>query len=415
MTCVEFLSLLPQYPDLITDDAEKAAFLLHAAQCPDCAKQLAEHEEMLASLKTLDDDLEVPSGLQAGWRSAVEAEAAKQPRPRRVRWQGFAAVAATLVLVLGGTALMRNGFLFQSKMLQDTAVIEEAMPAADNAMPFATALPAPMATDEFKRSEGGAMAKQIAGDGLLLGEMVQFEPSMDTQQNEPIILHSASVNLESTQYDIDIAQVLSLVSAHEGWIEYQSVYGESLQSNPDAGRHAYLRTRIPTEDLTAFLSALAPVGNTTGSETVAEDVSASYYDTQGRLDMYIAQRERLTELLAQAENMSDIITIESRMSEVQYNIDSLTGRLHNWDARAQSAVVSITIQEVPVHRTHTRPPLRQRLSESFTNSLLSLRAFLADVLVFLVMAAPYIVCVAVVGIIGYTVYRIIKKRTTKGE
>lgn len=411
MKCTEFMSLLPLYPDAMPDEATTAEFLLHAAACPECAEKLAEQEALLASLSSLDEDLDVPESFGIGWRAAVETDAQDGKKPKRQGWQGWAAAAAALVVVIGGTALMRGGVLFSAKETVETAVLYEAAPQA----PYYEA-EAPAAVSgggemfSAKRSGDDVSYRSIPETNVMADDEMDLAADTGGTSQEAVVLRSASITLDSDQYDVDLSQVVDLLDEYGGWMEYQSVHGEALEKNPESGRYAYLRVRVPEDALDAFMATLNNIGRVTGSETVAEDVSSSYYDVQGRLSMYTAQRDKLTDLLAQAENMSDIIEIESRLSEVQYTIESLTGRLNNWDARAKSAVVSISINEIAREREYARKPLSQRLSDTFATSLLSIRAFLADMLVFLVMAAPYIVCVAGLAVVGYISYRTIKRK-----
>lgn len=230
---------------------------------------------------------------------------------------------------------------------------------------------------------------------------------------EAIVLRTASLTLSSKAYDADMAQILSLLEGESGWVEYQSVSGEPLSENPDAGRYAYLKVRVPSDSLEAFVGAVSGLGSLTYSEVGEEDVSQSFYDTQGRLDTYIAQRDRLNELMAQAEDMADIIALEARLSEVQWSIESMSSRLGDWTQRAQNATVTIRLTEVEAYREDPAVPLGQRIGDTFSASLISLRAFLADILVFLALAAPYLVAIAVVGIIAFAIYQVRKRRKDK--
>lgn len=390
MKCVEFMSLLPRYPDDITGD-ERDAFLAHAAECPECGAMLAEQEAMLAELVQMDDDLDVPEAFSTGWRALVHAEAKPVKKPWYSHIGTWATAAAALVVIIGGTALMRGGYIFPEAKQQDTLarsapqavqVMGEAAPATGMALKsFAD-------TAVYDEMETGA-----AYDDYEAEEAQADNGSGGVQQ--PVILYSASVSLDSSDYDGDLAHIQQLLEGRGGWIEYQSSRGEALSANPEAGRYAYIRLRVPTAEMEAFIGSVRDIGKVTGVETTAEDVSSSYYDTQSRLEMYTAQRDRLLELYASAEDMSDIIEIEARLSELQYTIESLTGRIKTWDQRAESAVVTISVTEVAPEGTHARQPLSQRLADTARNSWLSVRAFGADVLVFLVMAAPYLLILAV--------------------
>lgn len=412
MTCDTFLQLLPRYPDDMPSEEVTAQFLRHAAECPACAALLSEHEEMLAELALIDEDLEVPDAFATGWRTAIREDAAKAKAPWYARWQSWAVAAAALVVVIGGTALMRGGYLFAGDLAPTTAqqtkneenVVYGAMPMeAMTSSGAGDAMSLKRSADVYEEAEVDMDNGGFADDALTGGGAAQ----------EAIVLRTASLTLSSKAYDADMAQILSLLEGESGWVEYQSVSGEPLSENPDAGRYAYLKVRVPSDSLEAFVGAVSGLGSLTYSEVGEEDVSQSFYDTQGRLDTYIAQRDRLNELMAQAEDMADIIALEARLSEVQWSIESMSSRLGDWTQRAQNATVTIRLTEVEAYREDPAVPLGQRIGDTFSASLISLRAFLADILVFLALAAPYLVAIAVVGIIAFAIYQVRKRRKDK--
>lgn len=407
MTCADFLSLLPQYPDQMPDDDTTAVFLAHAAECAECANLLVEQEAMLLALSTMDDDLEVPETFSSGWRKAVQEEALARPSKRGfASWKYAVTAAAALVVVLGGTALMRAGLILPDyanpKDQVSTAVSLEYDVAPSAASPATMMAYEMTGTASMKRSV----------DATVEGASYDVETEVEDagSGNGAILLHSATINLSSERYDEVMASISSLLEANDGWVSYRSEYGESLEVNPEAGRYAYWETRVPVQALPQFVAAVSDLGHLTGSEMVTEDVSASYYDVQGRLDMYIAQRNRLNELMEKAEAVSDIIEIESKLGEVQYSIDSLSGRIQNWDSRAKDATVTISVTETAHAKEFARQPLRQRLKAGLANAVYALQAFAQDVLVFLVMALPYVVFIAAIGGIVYLVIYLVRKR-----
>lgn len=84
----------------------------------------------------------------------------------------------------------------------------------------------------------------------------------------------------------------------------------------------------------------------TWQNTELQNITETYYDTDGRLKTQQIKLERLQKLLAQAENMEDIITIESAISETEWNIEDLSGTLRHYDALVDFATVTVSLQEV---------------------------------------------------------------------
>lgn len=408
MNCTEFMTLLPMYPDNMPDEETRSAFLLHAAECPEDAARLAEQEALLASLKAMDEDMEVPAAFTEGWRAALAAE--KKPVRPASRLRGWAIAAAAVLTVTLGTSLMRQGALFPGMTAKQPET------------------PAPMAFEEdaLPAAGGGSYAPEIFEEDTLpqmslsaMWDMADWEVEEAAEAGAKIakpsmVIRSTSLSVRSAQYDADLAQLESTLALYGGQIAYQSEETAPATADEAApGRMANLRARVSDADLDALLSATASIGKVTYNETSLEDVTDSYYDAQTQLAQYAAQQERLEALRAQADTLSDQIELEAQYGEVLRAIETLQGQLSLWQAQAESATVSITLLETAPEALPEQPPLAQRLAEAFTHSLRNARSFAGDALVFLVMIAPYALCVAVVVLLGYSIVEIVKKRKKK--
>lgn len=106
MDCERFRFLLDAYIDGELSADEMHAFVEHAKACEDCKRELESAELLKDALLHIDDDIAVPLEAQAAWRSAVRAEARKKNSRRWLR-TAYAAAAALVVLV-GGTAVLRD-------------------------------------------------------------------------------------------------------------------------------------------------------------------------------------------------------------------------------------------------------------------------------------------------------------------
>ena len=401
MKCEEFMSLLPLYPDAMSSEATAAEFREHAAECPDCAERLVEHEVLLATFSCMDDGLVLPREFSEGWRRMVAQETAGTRRTRPGRWRAWVGVAAAAFMLVCGTALMREGVLFPSAVLDKQMMYMASDEAGEPA--------APLAKGYVAQEETAQRAAPMAATFMAAEESDMMTGEEEAPQ-ESIILYSASMDLSSEQYDADIQEIEALLDENGGWSEYWSVTGEPLANNPGSGRFARMTLRMAVKALQPFMGAVMSIGRATGSEIIAEDISGSYYDTQGRLAMYEAQRDRLMELLSQADTISDVIEIEMRLDELQRSIETLVGRMNSWNGDADNAVVHISLVEVA---QASEPSVWTRLGEAFEQSVYATGEFLADMAVFFVMVAPYIACIAVVAVIVTVAVRKRKKYRQK--
>lgn len=395
MKCEEFMALLPLYPDALPSAKAAQDIATHATQCPECAARLSQQEALLGALQTLDDSLTVPEAFGEAWRLAIAGDSGSARQSHKHKRRIWAVAAAAVLVLVSGTMLMRNGLIFSPPKLdrQSRTYSAENSPVSQADIGAATF---------FSEDEA-----QAYGDTLFLEDdagSLSFAGSSSS-----VLLRTASITLETEQYDADIERIEALLAETGGWSEHWSVYGEPFSDKSDGGRYASLTLRIPEDTLEQFVSAVGEVGKITGSLITTEDISENYYDVQGRLAMYEAQRDRFTQLLSQAENVSEIMEIESRLNELQYTIESLVGKLNNWTSLSANAMVTLSVTEVPPGGKYPEPSITQRIQRAFTLSLSHARGFLGDMLVFFIMIAPYLLCIAVPVLVVYLIIRMSRK------
>ena len=360
---------------------------------------LSEYQQIAAELRGLNEDVQAPEAFRTAWRAAVEKEANQMKKSgkshrfsRRGRY-GAAAVAAAVFLV-GGTMLTR--------------ALQPGLTSAPSAVDSSYAASAYYSSSPRLMSA----ANSSADDLVMMDEVGSAAPANATESaaQRQIILRTANVSLNTTNYEADLDSILAAMQQYGGWAEYQSASGETNS------RRASLTLRIPAGSLNDFLADVKQIGSLKNLETSAQDVSANYYDTESRKTIYEAQRERLTELLAQAEDVADIIEIENSLADLQYKIENLQGSLNRWDSYSETSVVNLTLREIAVSEDKAETGLPARLGDAVKTSIRDAGEFFSDMLIFLVLALPYLAVAAVVTtIVALCVRRRRRRKALKNE
>ncbi|MDR0928161.1 MAG: DUF4349 domain-containing protein [Oscillospiraceae bacterium] len=365
MTCKTFLLLLPAYPDAPERPEELAEFLKHAEICPDCARALREHEQLLADLRALDAAVVPPEAFADGWRAAIRKERpAKKARFGYVR--GAAVAAAAALMIFTGSAMLRGGI---GPEVEDPQVLLRA--------------PAPMALSA----------------GLLPDAPETLEDTANRAENE-LIIWMANVTLESTALDEDVNQVRALAAQAGGWTERWAV---ADRAEGGGLRKASMTVRVPADALEPFIESLNGLGRMTNSETSMLGMDGVRAKTEATLTMYEDQKKSLLGLQEQAITVSDTLDLQARLAEVQASIDTLQTQLDNWESLAQYASVEIDLIETAAPQP-TEAPFAERAEDAMTKSLASARGVLDDVLIALVVASPYLFCAAGLTLLGFGIW-----------
>ncbi len=210
------------------------------------------------------------------------------------------------------------------------------------------------------------------------------------------LVYNANISAETQTFDETKAAFDALVTEYGGYIESADISGLSYENSRES-RYLNYTVRIPAEKLESFLERTGELMNVVSNTLDMEDVTDSYIDTQARLDALKLEEERLLELLEQAETLDEIIQLEDRVSQVRYEIDSLTGRLKAYDSEVAYSTVTLSLRDVTEYSSGSS--FGSRLGQAFIDGWSSFVGFLQEALIILVGALPFLLLVGVVTVV----------------
>ncbi len=225
------------------------------------------------------------------------------------------------------------------------------------------------------------------------------------------IIYNAYAEIETTDFDASLLAVDRLIASVGGFIENSSVTGSNYYSGRDY-RSASYTIRVPSDKFTAATGSLADIGNVTYQNSNAENITTQYYDTQSRLEAYQIEYDRLTDMLSKATTVEDMLSIEDRLTDVRYNIESLTSSMKLYDAQVNYSTLSLSLTEVKEITTAQGAGLTywQEMGQNLKDSLNSVWRFLKNVLMFLVAALPALVLLGVIAVVVILIVRGAKRK-----
>ena len=209
--------------------------------------------------------------------------------------------------------------------------------------------------------------------------------------NRKIIKH-VNIDAETEEFDAFISNVESRVKALGGYLENTNISGRSINASKSSMRTANITARIPSKNLDSFVTNVAENSNITNKSESAEDVTLSYTDTEAHIKSLRAEQERLNQLLLQADDIETIIAIESRITDVRYELESYESRLRTMDNKVDYSTVNIYVREVerytPIETVEQT--VGERIIMGFTENCIRVKEFITDFCVELIVALPII-------------------------
>src|SRR6266852_8920906 len=141
-------------------------------------------------------------------------------------------------------------------------------------------------------------------------------------------------------------------------------------------------------------------GKLTSLHESVQDVTNDYIDTQSRLTNLRGEQQRLLTLLSNTTALGDIITVESKLTDVEGQIEEIESHLNA--LKNQTTFYTVTIDLQPIIPVTIPPPtstpwnLGQVLHDSWSAAL-GFGQGLATLLIWLAVFSIYLIPVALVG------------------
>ena len=228
------------------------------------------------------------------------------------------------------------------------------------------------------------------------------EPDDSVADYTAKIIYTASVSIETTEFDKAVAALESQVQKIGGFVESSNVTGDTQYHDDGTttvvNRWAYYTVRIPCEQFESFLHETEGFGNVTSTSRDAQNVTSAYTDYEARLSSLNTQEERLLDMLAKSEDVETLIALEQRLSDVRYEIESIERNLRNYDMQIKYSTVNLDLREVEVY-TPTVPVRRtfgQKLADSLSDGWNGFTRGIQNVILGLASALPALILLAVI-------------------
>ena len=289
--------------------------------------------------------------------------------------------------------------------------------ASDSAYTNAAA-PVPMPAADFDYE---AAAEEAGGFAAAAGSLREAEGDNPPQMDPEKIIYSSDVTVETTTFDEAIGKVETLVKAHGGWIESSSVNGANYYDSARGytrNRSASYILRIPSNSFQELMGSLSELGNVPYSHTYTENVTAQYYDVDAHLNAYKAQETRLLEMMELAETVEDVIALESRLSELRYQIESLQSTLNNWDRRVSYSSIYLELKEVQIYtpEPERRVSYGEELLGALRDGLAAVGSFFRNFLIVLAASLPLLLVLGVLVLLAvWLVRKLLRRRKARKE
>ena len=202
------------------------------------------------------------------------------------------------------------------------------------------------------------------------------------------LIRTVDISVEALDYEKLMADVKQRVNALGGYFESLDESGDARKGSV---RYSHMTIRVPKDRADELIRIVEEEGNITNRSENVTDVTLDYSDKESHKKVLLAEQERLLSMMEQAETIEDMITIESRLSEVRYQIESMESQLRTYDNKIDYTTVYLTVNEVEKITPVEEPGFFQRVKDGFAESCEGAVEFLQDVAAWFIINIPYLI------------------------
>lgn len=247
------------------------------------------------------------------------------------------------------------------------------------------------------------------GEGVFSSSNVMVPAEISVEQK---IIWTVDMEVETLEFDSFLSNLEQEVQRFGGYLESSSVSGSSIQYT--SNRYGTVTVRIPSAQLDAFLDQVGKIGTVTYTNKSSEDITLDYVDVESRIEALEVEQERLLALLESAQDLESVIQLESRLSEVRYQLENYRSTQNRYDSLIDYSTVSLSIQEVQRVATVHDQSVGQRIAAGWSDTLYRLKNGCVDFFVWFVVNLPYLlIWVVLAGVVVWLCLRHRKKRRKK--
>lgn len=229
------------------------------------------------------------------------------------------------------------------------------------------------------------------------------------------LIQKVNMSVETENLDAVLGQIEARIQELGGYIQASRIHNGSAYSGRRY-RNADMTIRIPADKLEQFVTRVGEVTNIVSSNKTVDDVTLTYVSIESRLKALQTEENRLLELLAQAQTMDDLLTIESRLTDVRSELEQVTSSLRVMDNQVNYATVELDISEVTEYTPVEEPEtVWQRIGTGFVKSMKGVGTFFEELFVFLIVASPYFVLIAILVAIPLLIVWLVARRKRKNR
>lgn len=225
--------------------------------------------------------------------------------------------------------------------------------------------------------------------------------------SEQKLIYTADITIQTQTFQDTFNAVKDAITKVGGFVESESTsdsawnwyYSDYRKSSGTL--HSYITVRVPSTKYREFLSLIEGTdGKITSKSEYVQNITKRYNDQSILVASLEKQETRLLDMMDKAETIEDMITIESRLSEVQTQLNQARNTLAGYDTDIDYSTINVQIEEVLQYKSSVvQQTFLERLGNTFSRSWRDFGEFMQDLILAIVYLLPAILVIVIILVI----------------
>ena len=249
--------------------------------------------------------------------------------------------------------------------------------------------------EEAAVDAGGYMMEGDAAD-------TDNEESALRAQDGQKIVYTGSLSIQTLEYDKSAASIRRKIREAGGFSEAESENDNDYNwyrrsTGPSSTRNLNITARIPSEKFESFMDSLQGDGKVMNRSMNAENISQVYANKETYKKALEKEQERLLAMMDKAVTIEDMIAVESRLSEVERQLNTYKTDLSAMDKDVQYSTIYISLEEVKRYSDETPTvTFPEKVKYAFEDAINSFTEFCEGIVLFIIRSFPFLILLAIV-------------------
>ena len=186
-------------------------------------------------------------------------------------------------------------------------------------------------------------------------------------------------------------QIREQVKTEGGYIESEEFNAKTGYGDSD---YLHFALRIPKDKVDHFLEFLSGEGRILSKSESLEDVRLQYHDAESHIKALEKEQERVLALMDKAENVDQLIALESRLTDIRYQLESYHTEINDYDNKVDYSTVNLDLLEKGSESLgEGQYSFSERVRDGFVQNIHGILYFFMNAVFFILVYIPQIILV----------------------